>query len=213
MVIQHRCAGVEFFDYHYTHWWNERVDCHSRHLYDYRFEPPWPDRNFEMLPSFKESCKGEAYILPNEVALPRADILNFCFGKTGWRLPFTRIEGALCALSTTPIPEEFKHGALIPVEVKFFGKAGQQLAAASVVLWADRWREPAVTRPTARPPIGVDMGEPCIATEPCVATQPRRSSLYDPSGWGADPQGPPPSVTVHERRAEHVRTKSLAPYG
>ena len=84
------------------------------HLYDYRFEPPWPDRNFETLPSFNESCKGEAYILPNEGAYPRADILNFCFGKTGWRLPFTRIEGALCALSTTPIPEEFKHGALDP---------------------------------------------------------------------------------------------------
>jgi hypothetical protein len=145
-------------------------------LYDFRFEPPWPDRNFETLPSFAESCIGEAYILPNQLTYPRADILNFYFGKTGWRLPCTRVEGALCALSTTPIPEKFKHGASIPVEAKFFGRSGQQLASASLVLWADRWHEPAVTRPAAEPPVAVNVADPV------VAARPRRSTLYDEAG-------------------------------
>jgi len=98
------------------------------HLYDFRFEPPWPDSKFEQLPRFTESCVGQAYILPNQLEYPRGDILNFRFGKSGWRLPYTRVEGVLCALSTTPIPDEFKHGASVPVGVKFFGKSGHQLA-------------------------------------------------------------------------------------
>jgi hypothetical protein len=166
-------------------------------LYDYRFEPPWPDRNFETLPTFTESRIGEAYVLPNDLAYPRADVLNFRFGKTGWRLPCTRVEGVLCALSATPIPEEYRHGASIRVGLKFFGRSGQRLASTSVVLWADRWVEPAVTRSTAKPAVEVD------EADFVVDARPGRSSLYEPSGWNdprvADQQGPPPAVTVHER--------------
>ena len=146
------------------------------HLYDYRFEPPWPDRNFERLPNFIESCIGEAYVLPNDLTYPRVDGLNSRFGKTGWRLPCTRVEGVLCALSATPIPEECRDGASITVGLKFFGRSGQQLAATSVVHWADRWVEPAVTRPAAEPPVAVDVAD---AT---VAARPRRSTLYDEAG-------------------------------
>jgi hypothetical protein len=160
----------------YVVWLSFGAERPGVHLFDYRFEPPWPDRSFETLPSFTDSCKGEAYILPNQLALPRADILNFRFGKTGWRLPSTRVEGALCALSTTPIPEEFKHGASIPVGIEFYGRSGQQLAAASVVLWADRWVEPAVTRPTAQPPVSFE------ESAPVAAARPRRSTLYDEAG-------------------------------
>ena len=53
----------------------------------YRIEPPWPDSNFESLPSFKESRVGEYYRLPGGLDFPREDILNFNFVKAGWRLP------------------------------------------------------------------------------------------------------------------------------
>ena len=88
----------------YVVWLSLVAERPGVHLYDYRFEPPWPDRNFAMLPSFSDSCIGEAYVLPNRLEYPRADILNFRFGKTGWRLPYTRVEGVLCALSATSIP-------------------------------------------------------------------------------------------------------------
>ena len=145
--------------------WAQRPDVR---LYDFRFEPPWPDRNFQMLPNFAESCVGEAYVLPNQLSYPRADILNFRFGKTGWRLPSTRVEGVLCALSGTPIPREYQHGASIPVEVKFFGKSGQQLASTSVVLWADRWDERTVTRSTAKPAAAVDEADSGVDARPGV---------------------------------------------
>jgi hypothetical protein len=175
----------------YVVWLSLTAETPGTCLYDYRFVPPWPDRGFQSLPSFADSHIGEAYVLPGEWDCPREDVLNFRFGKTGWRLSLTPIEGALCALSTTPIPEEFTHGDPVRIEVKFFGKAGQQLAAANVVMCADRWREPAATRPTARPPIEVD------TAEPSVAPRPRRSTLYD---------GPPPELTASERcRAEYLR--------
>jgi hypothetical protein len=169
-------------------------------LYDYRFEPPWPDRNFETLPSFTESCVGQAYVLPNKLEYTRQDILNFRIGKTGWRLPYTRVEGVLCAVSATPIPDEFKHGASIPVGLKFFGRSGQQLAAVSLVQSADRFREPAVNRPTAKPPAAMD------EADPGVAVRPRRSNLYGPQSGGnvlpaADQppeKGSLPDARVHE---------------
>jgi hypothetical protein len=108
-----------------------RLDC-------YRIEPPWPDSNFETLPRFEDSHVGEYYKLPGGLEFPREDILNFNFVKSGWRLPGNRVEGLLCAVSTTPIPDEFKHGATIPVTVRFFKKTGQQLGAVTTYLWADR---------------------------------------------------------------------------
>jgi hypothetical protein len=188
----------------YVVWLSLVAERPGVHIYDFRFEPPWPDRNFEMLPSFADSCIGEAYVLPNQLEYTRADILNFRFVKTGWRLPCTRVEGVLCALSATPIPEEFKHGTTVPVGVKFFGKSGLQLAAASVSLWADRWHEPAVTRPTVKPLVAVD------GADPGVAVRPRRSSLYGPGGGevvlAADQrgeEGSPPAAMV---RANNSRT-------
>jgi hypothetical protein len=145
-------------------------------LFDYRFVPPWPDRGFQSLPSFADSHIGEAYVLPGKWDYPREDVLNLRFGKTGWWLPSTSVEGVLCALSGTPIPKEFKHGASIPVGIKFYGRSGQERGATSVVLWADRWREPAVTRRTAKPPVAVDVADSV------VATLPRRSTLYDEAG-------------------------------
>jgi hypothetical protein len=108
-------------------------------LHHFRIEPPWPDSNFEPLPSFEASHFGEYYVLPGGLDCPREDVLNFHFGKNGWRLPSTRIEGVLCGISRTPIPEAFHHGALIPVGVRFFDRDGQPLAGATVHLWADRW--------------------------------------------------------------------------
>jgi hypothetical protein len=70
-------------------------------LYDYRFVPPWPDRGFQRLPSFADSHIGEVYVLPGKWEYPREDVLNLRFGKTGWRLPCTRVEGLLAALSDT----------------------------------------------------------------------------------------------------------------
>jgi hypothetical protein len=145
-------------------------------LYDYRFEPPWPDRDFRQLPTFDESHTGEYYCLPGGLEYPREEVLNLNFLKAGWRLPCTRIEGVLCALSATTIPEGFKHGVSIPVGLKFFGRSGQQLAAADLVLWADRWREPTVIRPCTKPPVAMDLEEPSV-----VAPTPG-SRLYGPSG-------------------------------
>jgi hypothetical protein len=104
----------------------------------YRIEPPWPDSNFEALQRFEDSHVGEYYRLPGGFDFPREDILNFKFLKSGWRLPEHRVEGLLCAVSTTPIPDEFKHGATIPVTVRFFYRTGQQLGAVIADLWADR---------------------------------------------------------------------------
>ena len=58
---------------------------------------------------------------------------------------------------------EFKHADSIPVGVKF-REVRHQLAAVILVLWADRWREPAVTRPTAPPPVAMGRAEPSVTT-------------------------------------------------
>jgi hypothetical protein len=160
----------------YVVWLSLAAERSGMRLYDYRLEPPWPDHDFQQLPNFADSHVGDYYRLPGGLEYPRAEVLNLNFLKEGWRLPNTRVEGALCALSATPIPQEYRHGASIPVGLRFFDRAGQQLAAASLVLWADRWRERAVTRPTATPPVAVDVAEQS------VAGRPPRSSLYGPSG-------------------------------
>ena len=122
----------------YILWLSLVADVPGTRLDYYRVEPPWPDSNFESLPSFKESHVGEYYKLPGGLDFPREDILNFNFVKSGWRLPGNRVTGVLCAVSTTAIPDEFKHGATIPVTVRFFNRTGQQLAATTAILWADR---------------------------------------------------------------------------
>jgi hypothetical protein len=122
----------------YVIWLSLVAESPGTRLDYYRVEPPWPDSNFESLPSFKESHVGEYYKLPGGLDFPRGDILNFNFVNSGWRLPGNRVEGLLCAVSTTPIPDEFKHGATIPVSVRFFNRTGQQLAATTANLWADR---------------------------------------------------------------------------
>jgi hypothetical protein len=150
--------------------WTERPGVR---LHDVRFEPPWNDHNFLRIPSFADSHVGDYYRLPNGLEYLRGDVLNFNFVKAGWRLPSVHVEGVLCALSATPIPERYKHGASIPVGVRFFGRSGQELAAAEVVLWADRLDDRAVTRPTAKSRVPGDEENPDLA--------PRRprSSLYD----------------------------------
>jgi hypothetical protein len=62
-------------------------------LYDFRFVPPWRDQEFQALP-LKDSCRGGAHVLPNNWDFPREDVLNLHFGKTGWRLPSTRVEAS-----------------------------------------------------------------------------------------------------------------------
>jgi hypothetical protein len=122
----------------YVIWLSLVAAAPGTRLDSYRVEPPWPDPNFESLPSFKGSHIGEYYKLPGGLEYPRQDILNFNFVKPGWRLPGNRVEGVLCAISGTAIPDEFKHGASIPVTVRFFNRTGQQLAATTANLWADR---------------------------------------------------------------------------
>jgi hypothetical protein len=147
-------------------------------LYDFRFVPPWPDREFQALP-VTDICRRGAYVLPNNWEFPRENVLNLHFGKTGWRLPSTRVEGILCALSATPIPLEYRHGAQIPVRVEFFGKSGRRLAETMVTLWADRPIERerstqrAAERASVKPSVSVDDG-----AQPSAAA-PRRSSLFD----------------------------------
>jgi hypothetical protein len=146
-------------------------------LYDFRFVPPWPDQEFQALP-LKDSCRGGAYVLPNKWEFPRGDVLNLHFGKTGWRLPCTRVEGLLCSMSATPIPLEYKNGAQIPVRVEFFGKSGRLLAETMATLWADRLIERerntqrAAERARVKPSVSVDDG-----AQPSAAA--RRSSLFD----------------------------------
>jgi len=107
-------------------------------LYYYRLEPPWRDHGLLKLPSFADSHVGEQYRLPGELELPRATVLNLNFCKTGWPLPSTRVEGVLCTWSATPIPKQFRHGAMIPVTVRLFDRGGQQLAETTVTLCVDR---------------------------------------------------------------------------
>jgi len=134
------CAIVDLSDGRalYLIWLSLVATVPGTRLDFYRIEPPWPDSNFEPLPSFEESHVGEYYKLPGGLEFHREEILNFNFSKPGWRLPGNRVEGLLCAVSTTPIPDEFMHGATIPVAVRFFDRTGQQLAVATVDLWADR---------------------------------------------------------------------------
>lgn len=90
--------------------WAERPGVR---VYDFRFEPPWPDRDFRVLPTFADSHFADQYALPGGLEFAREDVLNLNLGKSGWRLPSTRAEGVLCALSGTPIPKKYKHGASI----------------------------------------------------------------------------------------------------
>src|SRR5215467_4745571 len=108
-------------------------------LYDFRFVPPWPDRGFQRLSS-SEDCPRNVYILPNQWQFPRADILNWRFGATGWRLPLTPVEGWLCAHSATSIPRD-GYGPDIDVRIEFFGKSGRCLAETVSTLWVDRRAE------------------------------------------------------------------------
>src|SRR6266436_2922375 len=169
------CPIVDLRDGHtlYVVWLSLWATRPGVRLYDFRLEPPWRDQGFLRLPNFADSHIGDYYRLPDGLEYPRGDVLNLNFLRAGWRLPSTCVEGALCALSATPIPPEYRHGASIPVGVKFFGRSGQQLAAASLLLWADRRREPAVTRPSAKPTVAVE------ESDPGVATRSFRSSLYD----------------------------------
>jgi hypothetical protein len=96
-------------------------------LFDFRFFPPWSDCGFTSLPSFEDSHEGRAYILPGGLAFPREHVLNLHFLKSGWRLPCTRVEGVIAALSNTPIPKHYEHGDTIPIGVEFFGRSGRQL--------------------------------------------------------------------------------------
>lgn len=152
----------------YILWLSLVADVPGTRLDYYRVEPPWPDSNFESLPSFKESHVGEYYKLPGGLDFPREDILNFNFVKSGWRLPGNRVEGLLCAVSTTPIPDEFKHGAAIPVRVLFFNHTGQQLASTTAQLWADR--------PGHLPQRAKPLGAKVRRVEPKGASNPPASS-------------------------------------
>ena len=183
--------------------WAERPGVR---LYDFRFEPPWRDHGFVRLPSFADSHIGEGYCLPDGLGYSREAVLNFNFLKAGWRLPNTRVEGVLCALSDTPIPVEYKHGALIPVRVRFFDRAGPQLAEATVTLWADRLthrRQKA--QHTAEERIVKPLGTPNAAPK-SVTAQSRCSTLYDRPGGVPDScaeaqyveKGSPPAAKVRE---------------
>jgi hypothetical protein len=168
--------------------WTERPGVR---LYDVRFEPPWDDHNFLRMPTFADSHIGDYYRLPNGLEYLREDVLNFNFVKTGWRLPNVHVEGVVCALSATSIPEQYKHGASIPVGIRFFGRSGQELVSVEVMLWADRWDDRAVTRPTPSPHIAG-----CVE-DPDISPRRPRSTLYD-RGAGDD------SSVVVERREESV---------
>lgn len=127
--------------------WAERPGVR---LWDFHFEPPWRDHGFVRLPIFADSHIGDYYHLPGGLEYPRVEVLNLNFLKAGWRLPSIRVEGVLCALSDTPIPQEYRHGAVIPVSVRFFDRAGQQLAETTVTLWADRLTHRPQRRSTRR---------------------------------------------------------------
>ena len=117
----------------------ERPVC----LYDFRFVPPWPDREFQTLPT-TDGCRGPVYVLPNGWEFPLSDVLNLRFRAAGLQLHCTRVEGLLCGLSTTPIPRNYRHGEEISVRVEFFGRSGRRLAETVSTLWVDqsveRWK-------------------------------------------------------------------------
>jgi len=175
-------------------------------LYDYRFVPPWPDRGFQKLPSFADSHIGEVYVLPGKWEYPREDVLNLRFGKTGWRLPCTRVEGLLAALSDTPIPEEYRHGSPTPVRVEFFSKSGRQLAETTVTLCADRMtHHPQKAQHAAEGRSAKPVVAPAAAAKPSAIARPRRSTLYDEAGGSylraantLPEKGAPPAARVRD---------------
>jgi hypothetical protein len=180
IFVEQCSAGFDssLFDLHdgrtlYFVWLSLAAEKAAVSVYDFRFVPPWPDNNFVQLPAFADSSRGGAYVLPNNWDLPREDVLNFRFGKTGWRLSSRRVEGVLCGLSETPIPAEYPHGAQIEVGVKFYGRSGQQLGETTVLPWADRWDERAVKPTTKRLPTVTREVEPSAPAQPCS------SGLYE----------------------------------
>jgi hypothetical protein len=167
----------------YTVWLSLVAERPGVCLCDYRLVPPWPDRGFQRLPSFADSHIGEAYVLPGKWEYPREDVLNLRFGKTGWRLPCTRMEGVLAALSDTPIPEEYSHGSPIPVGVEFFSKSGRQVAETRVTLWTDRLtHHPRTLKHAEEGQTAKPLVAPAAAARPSAIARPRRYSLYGPSG-------------------------------
>jgi hypothetical protein len=134
------------------------------------------------MPSFADSHVGVYYCLPGGLEYPREDVLNVNFLKAGWRLPSIRVEGVLCALSDTPIPKGYKHGALIPVTVRFFDRAGQQLAEAKVTFWADRLtHHRQKVQHTAQGRTAKPQSATNAAAKSATAQVPR-SGLYGPPG-------------------------------
>jgi hypothetical protein len=155
-------------------------------LYDFRMEPPWPDNDFRQLPKFEDSYIDEHYVLPSGLDYPREDVLNLRFLQRAWQVPCARVEGVLCALSGTPIPKEYRHGANIDVEVKFFGRSGQQLGATTVVLCADLWHTRAATRRTTQKLDAVGHRLPDDSPTP------NRSVFEEPDASGSSGASPTP---------------------
>ena len=157
------------------------------------------------LPSFADSHIGEYYRLPGGPDYPRADVLNLNFLKGGWRLPSTRVVGVLCALSDAPIPDEFKHGALIPVVVRFFDRVGQQLAKTTVTLWADRLtHHPQIMHQTEEGRAGRPPRAPIAAAKSATVPSPR-STLYGHPGGKTDSRAPALCRETGSPPADEVR--------
>ncbi len=174
-------------------------------LWDFRFEPPWRDHGFVRLPNFADSHFGDYYRLPGGWEYPRAEVLNLNFLKDGWRLPNTRVEGVLCALSDTPIPPEYKHGALIPVAVRFFDRAGQQLAKTTVSLWVDRLTHHSQRMQQAEEGrAGKPPRAPIAAAKSATVPSPR-STLYGHPGGKTDSRGPALCRETGSLPADEVR--------
>ena len=151
-------------------------------LYDFRFLPPWPDRGFQTLAS-NDNCPPNTYVLPNGWSFPRETVLNWRFGKTGWRLPLTPVEGWLFAHSLTPVPPECKYGAQVEVGIEFFGKSGRRLAETDSILRLDRSIRLPRTRHT-------DADQPTAES----ASQPEQSPAEAPA---LDLRGNSESATEH----------------
>jgi Bifunctional DNA primase/polymerase, N-terminal len=162
--------------------------------------PNRPHWFYKRTPACGESCvtvpglfefRNVNQYVVGPLEFPREDILNFNFVKSGWRLPGNRVEGLLCAVSTTPIPDAFMHGATIPVTVRFFKKTGQQLEAVTAYLWADRLtyhpqraKSLAATVRSAKPKAASNPPTSSAASSPggSIPSSPRRGTgLWEPS--------------------------------
>ena len=111
---------------------------------DFHLELPWDDPHFRWLEDPPAGAPQRyLYCFPGTRALEfeRDVVINGCRWKRtkAWLQPGRCIEGLLLGTGREPIPDQYKHGSFVDMELSVFGQAGSCFSS-TVSVWVKRTR-------------------------------------------------------------------------